>query len=94
MSKLSKRWLSARLRKDTLRAILKTSVALGVTISAGAVLAPIQANAAQTPVVQTLAGKVQGYVNNYGLDTFLGVPYAAPPVGNLRWRPTRRGLRC
>ena len=31
-----KRWLSARLRKDTLRATLKTSVALGVTISAGA----------------------------------------------------------
>ena len=50
-------------------------------------LAPIQADATQTPVVQTVAGKVQGYVNNYGVDAFLGIPYAAPPVGNLRWRP-------
>ena len=90
MSQLSKRWLPARLRKDTSRAALKTSMALGLTLSAGALLAPIQANATTnlTPVVETAAGKLQGYVNNYGVDAFLGVPYAAPPVGNLRWRPT------
>jgi para-nitrobenzyl esterase len=30
----------------------------------------------------TIKGKLQGTVR-----TFLGIPYAAPPVGDLRWRP-------
>lgn len=38
------------------------------------------------PVVNTTDGPVRGFVAN-GLHTFLGIPYAAPPVGDLRWRP-------
>jgi para-nitrobenzyl esterase len=38
------------------------------------------------PVVKTHAGAVRGNVDG-NLRVFLGVPYAAPPVGNLRWRP-------
>ena len=38
------------------------------------------------PVVNTTDGPVRGLVAN-GLNTFLGIPYAAPPVGDLRWRP-------
>jgi para-nitrobenzyl esterase len=45
---------------------------------------------AQTPpltgVVQTVEGDVQGIVTN-GVSQFLGIPYAAPPIGELRWRP-------
>lgn len=37
------------------------------------------------PVVTTQAGEVQGAVEN-GLYVFKGIPYAAPPVGDLRWR--------
>ena len=31
-------------------------------------------------------GKIQG-VRNLGMDFFGGIPYASPPVGNLRWAP-------
>jgi para-nitrobenzyl esterase len=46
------------------------------------------AGAAQSggPIVATTGGLVQG-VATATADEFLGIPYAAPPVGNLRWRP-------
>lgn len=43
--------------------------------------------AAPSPVVETKTGPVQGTASSDGLDVFLGIPYAAPPVGDLRWRP-------
>jgi para-nitrobenzyl esterase len=36
------------------------------------------------PTVNTTEGSVTGFVKN-GVNTFLGIPYAAPPVGGLRW---------
>lgn len=41
---------------------------------------------ASRPVVSTTDGPVRGAVKD-GLNIFLGIPYAAPPVGELRWRP-------
>jgi carboxylesterase type B len=39
-----------------------------------------------TVKVSTKLGKVQG-IRQTGIDFFGGIPYAAPPVGNLRWAP-------
>ena len=56
----------------------------------GIVLAPCTARAAQKIQKGTLIhladGDVQGTVNDR-TRRFLGIPYAAPPVGALRWRP-------
>ncbi len=39
--------------------------------------------------VQTTAGSVRGATEADGLRVFRGVPFAAPPVGDLRWAPPR-----
>ncbi len=41
---------------------------------------------AENPVVQTKAGELRGAVEN-GVAVFRAVPYAAPPVGELRFAP-------
>jgi para-nitrobenzyl esterase len=39
------------------------------------------------PLVETTQGKVQGTTMDQGkVKAFLGLPYAAPPVGELRWK--------
>jgi len=39
--------------------------------------------------VKTTAGRVEGKAMDGGVRAFLGIPYAAPPVGDLRWREPR-----
>ncbi|MBA5687032.1 carboxylesterase family protein [Duganella sp. LX47W] len=53
--------------------------------------------AAATATVAIESGKLQGVAAN-GVVSYKGIPYAAPPVGNLRWRkpqpaPAWRGVR-
>ncbi|CAI9727863.1 Hypothetical predicted protein [Octopus vulgaris] len=44
---------------------------------------------AEDPIIETTSGKINGstvVVQNVELDVFLGIPFAKPPVGNLRFR--------
>ena len=61
----------------------------GLTALAAALMAPLPAQAAQDPVVvRTDAGRVRGETTAEGRQ-FLGIPYAQPPVGKLRWQEPR-----
>jgi len=47
---------------------------------------PAMAEGNSGPVLSLADGALQG-ANAAGVQAYLGIPYAAPPVGDLRWRP-------
>ncbi|VFU07313.1 carboxylesterase/lipase family protein [Methylocella tundrae] len=64
-------------------------MALGLVVAAGALMAPMQADAKNPLRVDTKEGPVRGFLKN-GIAEFLGIPYAEPPVGDLRWMPPKK----
>jgi para-nitrobenzyl esterase len=70
-----------------LGALVAGPAAVGMTTaSASASTAIGHQGASAGPVVRTADGAVRG-MSTSAADEFLGIPYAAPPVGPLRWRP-------
>jgi para-nitrobenzyl esterase len=74
-----------------------TLATAGTTAARAGVGAAAAGSAAAAPIVTTSDGAVRGAAAGT-VNEFLGIPYAAPPTGNLRWRPPQpaadwRGVR-
>lgn len=66
--------------KMGLSATIHLATALCLSMSAMAV------TFAKSPIVETTSGTVRGYYPNASTRAFLGIPYAQPPVGSLRFK--------
>ncbi len=55
-------------------------------------LVPLESYGASSPQVKTDTGTVEGKANG-PVRSFLGIPYAAPPIGELRWKPPAPAAR-
>lgn len=85
MPKLSKASRLLHPRANKAARSMKAVMAAGVVLATGSLMA----HATSQLRVETKEGPVKGFVAN-NVAEFLGIPYAAPPVGNLRWRPPRK----
>jgi para-nitrobenzyl esterase len=98
MLKLSKLWGDLRGSADARQTPTaskpsrsKTKLGLRTILAVSALCASFHgASAAPGPLVATQEGIVKGLIDDKGVAEFLGVPFAEPPLGNLRWKPPKK----
>ena len=78
-----------RTRSISLVRVVGGSVALLALLAGGAASAGAQTVLDPDAPVTVTGGAIRGAVSarDEGIIAFKGIPYAAPPVGDLRWRP-------
>ena len=81
-------------RNDRATAVSRVTRLLACSLAALAVATSVgDAARAQAPaVVKVDTGELQGVVDD-GVVSYKGIPFAAPPVGDLRWRPPQPAAR-
>ena len=65
---------------------------LGIGLALASVV-PLRTLAAISDPVKTNDGLVSGVTLNSGVRAFKGIPFAAPPVGSLRWKEPQPATR-
>jgi para-nitrobenzyl esterase len=71
---------------------MKIRIAVGISLVLAAV-SPVRTLAAISDPVKTNDGKVSGVTLSSGVRAFKGIPFAAPPVGSLRWKEPQPAAR-
>ncbi len=67
-------------------AMIAAGLALAATVTGVGAAASMAGPPSPAQVVQTANGSVRGVVSD-SYRVFNGIPYAEPPVGQLRWQP-------
>jgi para-nitrobenzyl esterase len=70
------------------RTPVTVAVSVAIAVATIALVRGQQMKTADRPTVTVESGQVRGVVKDT-IASFLGVPYAAPPVGSLRWRASQ-----
>src|SRR5215472_7414908 len=68
---------------------MKETKLVGLFVVATLLLGAMAGSAFAQTKVKTANGTVEGTTDKNGIRTFKGIPFARPPVGDLRWQPPR-----
>jgi para-nitrobenzyl esterase len=78
----------SRTANDTMKSIISSVLAINTARTLGAAIAP---GLNQTVILNS--SQVLGNIRDVnGILSFLGIPYAQPQVGKLRWQPPQAPL--
>src|ERR1700735_1943948 len=84
--------LRKRITKRAVAKLCVVAVSVGTVASTAAIATAGAASATAAPVVHLATGGLRGKTVDNTAE-FLGIPYAAPPVGPLRWRAPQPAAR-